>query len=180
LFALSGFVGVAEAQVGSIHFPDAGPRLDPRSRVGSLQVQPSFDLDGVLPGELLTGGGTRAIPQAVWRPDTVSSAGFDFDTQVVRSIPTVWSMRLDDLDSVSELNVRCDVTGADGQAGALTNAADPSSVIRVWVRPLTPRVLAGAAEDVLVEGGVLLDMDLRDVRTAGPHSGTLTVTVEHF
>jgi len=180
LVAFVGFLGVSEAQVGSLRFPDSGPRLDSRARVGVLQVEPSFDLDGVLPGELLARGGTAAIPEATWRPDLVPSAGFEFETQVVRSIPTVWSMRLDDLDSIAELDVRCDVTGADGQAGALTNTTDPASMIRVWVRPLAPRVVAGATADVIVEGGVVLDMDLRDVRTAGPHVGTLTVTVEHF
>lgn len=178
--ALSALAGVAPAQVGGLGPRDVELRLDPAPRVGVLRVEPSFDLDGVVPGELLAAGGARAIPAASWQPDLRAGAGFELDTHVVRSIPAVWSMRLPALDSLAELDVRCEIAGHDGQAGALTHPADSRSIIRVWVRSIAPQVVTGASGDVLVEGGVMLDMDLRDVRSAGPHTGTLTVTVEHF
>jgi hypothetical protein len=164
---------------GSLLEREFGARPDAREPSGVLDVERSVHLEGVMPAELLAAGAARAIAAGAYAPEVAASA-FELDAHVVRSVPAVWRMRLDDAQAVAELDVRCEIVAEGGQSNVLTNPDDPASVIHVWARPLAPQVLSGAVEGALVEGGVLLDLDLRGVRTAGPHTGTLTVTVERY
>jgi hypothetical protein len=159
---------------------DAAARdLGLRASFGVLQVETTLRLDAVRPGELFAGPRARAIAEPSWRPD-LGAGALRLDTHVVRTIPAVWRMRVEDPAEAAALSVRCEIATDSGRTGVLSHVQDPHSIIHVWVRPLaSPSVTAGAGE-ALIEGGVVLEMDVRDVRTAGLHSGTLTVTVEHY
>ena len=172
-------VGAAErGGRGSLLERELGSRPDAREPSGALEIERSVHLERVLPAELMATGGARAIAAGAYTP--VAASAFELDSHVVRSVPAVWRMHLDDPQAVAELDVRCEVVAQGGQPNVLTSPDDPASVIHVWARALAPQVLSAAGEGALVEGGVLLDLDLRSVRTAGPHTGTLTVTVERY
>jgi hypothetical protein len=179
LVLLCALVGPAGATERERRIRDTGRDLGLRSSFNALQVETSLRLDAVRPGELLAGPSARAIAEPSWRPD-LGAGAFRIDTHVVRTIPAVWRMRVEDPASAAALSVRCEIAAEGGTSGVLAHALDPRSIIHVWVRPLAaPSITAGAGE-ALIEGGVVLEMDVRDVRTAGLHSGTLTVTVEHY
>ena len=180
LLALAAGIEAAErGGRGDLLERELASRPDAREPAGALELERHVHLESVLPSELMAAGGARAIAAGAYAPQAPSSA-FELDSHVVRSLPAVWRMHLGDAQALGELDVRCEITADGGRPDVLTHADDPSSVIHVWARPLAPQLVPGAADGALVEGGVLLDLDLRGVRTAGPHTGTLTVTVERY
>jgi hypothetical protein len=48
------------------------------------------------------------------------------------------------------------------------------------VRPLPPTIVAVDDAGAVVEGGMVLYLELDSVRRAGSYSGMLTVTLDHF
>jgi hypothetical protein len=148
-------------------------------RFGVLQLSPVVEIDRVGPGELLEGGG-RAEPIGRWVPGGATPAMLDLDTRIVRRVPSLWRMRVATPEALQDVNVRYRLTAPDGTQGMLVNENDPTSIVRVRLESMPPVIGESGFEGLIVEGGVTLEMDFRDVRTAGSHSGVLTVTVEQF
>ena len=102
------------------------------------------------------------------------------ETEIVRSVGSVWRMRLPDEPSLHTLDVRYEVVGNDGRHHVLTAENDIESTIGVRVQPVPPAVVRSDLESTIIEGGLILYLDLAGVRTAGRYSGTITVTLDHF
>jgi hypothetical protein len=149
--------------------------------VGLLEISPQLEIGRIGPGELLGGGASQAVSMGRWS-DTgaTDSPAFQIETRLVRSVPAVWRMRVSDFDAVQSTNVRYALTAPDGRVNTLTGVEDPGSVIQALISPLPPLVVEGDLDSVTIEGGLLLNLDLRGVRTSGVHVGTLTVTIENF
>jgi hypothetical protein len=159
---------------------DILPEFRDFDSVGVLELAPRLEILRVRPGEILGGSTARAVEMGRWSRDGLSMASFEIDTHLVRTLPDVWRMRVADLDSIYATNVRYTLSALDGTANALTNLDNPTSVIHASITPLAPRPVDGTLDSVMLEGGLVLDLDLRDVRTAGVHAGTLTVTLENY
>lgn len=148
--------------------------------VGVLELAPRLEIGRAMPGEILGGGSAQAITMGSWSREGVSPAAFRLETRLVRTMPTVWRMRVRELDPTLTTNVRYTLTSPDGRENALTSVEDPSSVIQTLVSPLPPLVVDGDLDYVTIEGGLILNLDLQGVRTSGAHVGTLTVTLENY
>ena len=159
---------------------DLLPRFESGDTIGVLELAPRLEIGRVMPEEILAGGLGHAIAMGHWTDGGVSAAAFEIDTRLVRTLPVVWRMRVQDLELIQATNVRYQLAALDGTANALTSIDDPASVIHALVTPLAPRAVDGTLDYMTLEGGLVLDLDLRDVRTSGVHVGTLTVTLESY
>jgi hypothetical protein len=148
-------------------------------RFGVLEIARFVEVERVGPEEFVRGGG-RSRSTGSYRPGGFASVELELDMQVIRSVPAVWQMRLESVDALQEINVRVELGTPDGRTNVLTHDSDPGSIVYARVDALPPRVLEVDDGGVLIEGGVMLHLDLQKVRASGAHSGTLTVTVEHF
>lgn len=154
--------------------------IRPGQSVGVLELAPHLEIGRVAPGEILGGGSSQAIAMGSWTRDGATPAAFEIETRLVRTMPAVWRMRVREFDSTYATSVRYELTSPDGRVNALTSIEDPSSVIQALVSPLPPLVVDGDIDYLTIEGGLLLNLDLQDVRSSGAHVGTLTVTVENY
>jgi hypothetical protein len=89
-------------------------------------------------------------------------------------------MRVRDEHEAYELNVRYELTSPDGRTDRLGPADGSNSEVRTTVRPLPPTIVAVDDAGAVVEGGMVLYLELDSVRRAGSYSGMLTVTLDHF
>jgi len=149
-------------------------------RVGVIQIQPTFQLQRVQLVEILDGTRFQAVAAGSWSRGASPTATRQVEPHIVRTIPAVWRMRVRDEHEAYELNVRYELTSPDGRVDRLGPADGSNSEIRTTVRPLPPTVVAVDDAGVVVEGGMVLYLELDSVRRAGSYSGTLTVTLDHF
>jgi hypothetical protein len=156
--------------------PELG-RLDhPRA----ILVEPELRLERVRPDEILSGAVDQAISLGTW---TRGGAMPDLrigELRVVRTISSVWRMRVPDEEMVGALEVRFEMTAPDGRTDCLALTEGDDSEIRTILRSTPPVMVSRDAYGTIVEGGLTLYLDLDAVRTAGTYSGTLTVTIDHF
>jgi hypothetical protein len=154
-----------------------GERIDPR--FGVLEVARSIDVERVGASEVI-GSPSGARSSGHYRPGGFATVGLDLDTRVMRTIPAVWRLRVARVDDLQRMNVRCELQTLDGRRNLLSHESDPGSFVQARIDPTPPRILETGDETTLIEGGVTLQMDLRNVRASGSHTGILTVTVEYF
>ena len=123
---------------------------------------------------------SETVPHGRW---TGSASVFDAEaprTQIVRRLPSLWRMRLARGDQADRLDVQYEVTDQTGRRDCLAASAAPESEVRVELRPIPPLIVSENADGVLLEGGLVLYIDLSSIRSAGVYSGTLTVTLNQL
>jgi hypothetical protein len=148
-------------------------------RRGVLQLESRISLPRVTLAELLPAG-RNAISLGRWsgRGSTIDSAGVR--TRIVRRLPTVWRMRLAEGQELHRLDVQYEISSLDGRPDRLVSADGEESEVRVELRPIPPLVVPDAGAGPVVEGGLVLYVDLESVRSAGRYTGTLTVTLNQL
>ncbi len=134
----------------------------------------------MLPGELWHGGRHHAQSMGGWAPGVALASNTRVETQIVRSVPSVWRMRLRGEEALPTIDVRYNMRGLDGRQDLLTHRDGSDSAIHVRVLAIPPELATRDVDGTVIEGGLMLYLDLAEVRSAGTYSGTLTVTLEHF
>jgi hypothetical protein len=159
----------------------ASPRLEllGTPRPGVLQVGPRISLLPVGPAELVPDG-QRSVALGTWRGGFDSFEGAGAATSISRRVPTVWRMRLADAQDLGRVDVQYEVTDTKGRPGRLASAGATGSEVRVELRPIPPLVVSDDADGIVIEGGLVLHVDLESVRSAGRYEGTLTVTLNQL
>ena len=71
-------------------------------------------------------------------------------------------------------------TGINGRPFRLGCLDKNNSEIRVKIDELPPRIVDRGAHSTLIEGGMVMHLQLEQARSAGIYSGILTVVVNHF
>ena len=89
-------------------------------------------------------------------------------------------MRLAEGQELHRLDVQYEISSHDGRPDRLVSAENEESEVRVELRPIPPLVVPDAGAGPLVEGGLVLYVDLESVRSAGRYTGTLTVTLNQL
>ncbi len=146
------------------------------AQIVSFGVVASVDLPAVTAAEVLGGGGA-AVNLGTFTPGADVTGGVLLQTQLQRTVDTVWAAWIRDLKKVQKISVQYDVVGARGSTGRL-DADDPAAgAVAVQVTPLTPKVLWKVGRWRYVVGGAVFTVDLADARGAGRYAGNLFVTV---
>ena len=163
--------GTPSAQTPFMELSDQAP-------AGVMVIEPRLRLEPVSIRELVPA--SQAISAGRWNGH---ASGFtqSFNTpRLVRRVPTMWRMRLTDEQALQPFDVQYTIEGTDGTRGKLTSEDSTDSTIGVELRAIPPLTTRGADDSETAEGGVVLYLDLDDVRSAGRYRGTLTVTVHQF
>jgi len=146
---------------------------------GVLQVGPRISLPRVTVAEIL--GGKSQISAGKWTRNGPSPLGTArVPTRIVRRLPSVWRMRLEDAREIDRIEVDYELTALNGKTSCLSAVDGRESELRAEVRNLPPVVVERDADGVIIEGGLVLYMDLESLRSAGQYSATLTVTLSHL
>lgn len=147
-------------------------------------------------GTLVVGSGNRASSQSPF-------ASARLATTVVRRLPDLWQLHLAPDSRLQDLQVSYELVSSQGARDRLSHAQRPDLEVRTRVWPLAPRLLERGAEqsldsalpaqgpssgnrgnpargDTIVQGGVVLEMEVESVRAAGTYEGTLTVTLHQL
>jgi hypothetical protein len=103
-----------------------------------------------------------------------------FSATVVRTVQSLWRLRVPSSTSGDDLDVSYEVIGANGHRGCLNNEDRPSSEILVTVHPTAPLVTQRGKHWAFVEGSVVLNLDISSARNAGRYSGTIIVTIHQL
>lgn len=133
------------------------------------------DVEPIRAGDLLPAGG------ATISFDGARGAVAGLRTRVLRRLDGLWRFDVPaERTTDAALQVEYELRGADGRRDALSLPDADGAWIPVRLQPVGPRLLRSWNGRSWLEGGVILDLDLEDVRHAGTYRGTLFVTVSRL
>jgi hypothetical protein len=161
----------SEAQTPFMELSDQAP-------AGVMVIEPRIRLEPVSIRELLPTA--QAISAGHWSGSASSLTQSLAAPRLVRRVPSMWRIRLPESQAAQPFDVQYSIEGADGTPGRLTSESSVHSSIAVQLRPIPPLTTRGSDDSETAEGGVVLYLDLEDVRSAGRYRGTMTVTVHQF
>jgi hypothetical protein len=101
-------------------------------------------------------------------------------TSFQRELPHLWELHVPLTKTAPSVQVVYELIGDDGRRDLLTHRRDGDSQIFVEVEPLPQRVLAGPPGEMVLEGGVVLHLDVQKARFSGEYGGTLVISVNRF
>ncbi len=147
---------------------------------GDLAVERQAALAPVHAAELAFGGGpfqARPLQGRFGRSRLPSQVGPVW-TRVVREIPALWRLRVPKDVDPGDIRVSYELVSEAGQRAALSH----DRAARGWIelvraRALRPVVIQDDGDEVLLEGSVLLELDVAHARFSGDYHGLLTVRV---
>lgn len=152
--------------------------LSERPAAGVMVIEPRIRLEPVSVRELLPA--SQAIVAGQWSGQSSNLTASLGLPPLVRRVPTMWRMRLSENQATQPFDVQYSIEGLDGTPGRLTSESSVDSSIGVQLRPIPALTTREADDAESAQGGVVLYLDLEDVRSAGRYRGTLTVTVHQF
>ncbi len=156
-----------------------------RGEPGEMWVEPQVSLTAIRHPELSGGLKTTTSTSrpAVTLGDgrlVVEPTGLLFSLpsrQVVRELTALWRMELPPGVDPRDLEVSYELVARSGQRGRLSQAGALDSEIGIYLRAMPPTESEDLSGEAMVEGGVVLELDLTAARFAGDYAGTLEVTV---
>jgi hypothetical protein len=170
----------------------AGPRGRLASFKGGKQTAGrgnAFGIFSIKPRVLLEPV-TAAEITGMDKGQAVSCGGFQFGndgihslnlrSMVSRKVSELWRLRMPVDARLYALDVSYELVGANGRSSRLCNLDKSESEIKVQIDDIPPRVVGREANSMLIEGGMVMHLQLEGARAAGKYSGTLTVVVNHF
>ncbi len=157
-----------------------------RGEPGQIVVEPRITLEAIRHPELVGGlttttSTTRPAVVIGDRGLLVEPAGLLFSLpsrRIVREVPAVWRMELPAGVDPRDLVVSYELVASSGRRDRLSQPGEPDSELGIRLRSTGPIEVESAGDEVVVEGGVVLELDLTAARFAGDHSGTLVVRVD--
>lgn len=96
---------------------------------------------------------------------------------VTRQLHQVWRMQLPRGRALSSTGVSARIESMAGP-GALASDEKSGASLPVRVIPRQPRTVSSDTHSQVLEGDVLLEFDLRNLRVGGTYSGRLVITAE--
>ena len=139
-----------------------------------LLVRPTLVLPPISQSEFLL---SPTVQQFSTREQILSAAP-QINSQLIRSIPSLWEMRMPTDRLPQSVSVSYDLTAANGHSNALSNPDYPNSEIKVTLQSLPPIRVSRENNFDIIEGGVEFKLNLERAEVAGEHQGTLRVTVQ--
>ncbi len=154
-------------------------------RLEPIQSRELFeDQAEVSEGTLVVGSGSRSSSQSPFTSARLA-------TSVVRRLPDLWQLHLAPDARLRDLQVSYELVSSQGQQDRLSHSQRPDLEVHTRVWPLAPTILQRDAErrldsdmptqaGTIVQGGVVLEMEVESVQAAGTYQGTLTVTLHQL
>ena len=152
-----------------------------------INIAPTLQLATITATELLVAGGgaihdlgpASAVLDAAFSGTFDPSGSVPSLGSVARTIDPVWWSWMSQ-GQFGQIDVQYDFVGSNGNTDELGSVDDPTSFIGLTLDPIPPQIVDSDKGLRLVHGGLNLTLDLDNVRAAGQHTGTLTVTVNNL
>ena len=96
---------------------------------------------------------------------------------VTRRLRQAWRMQMPLGRAMAATGISARVESMAG-SGALSSDEKAGASLPVRILPSAPRIVGSDARSQILEGDVLLEFDLRDLRAGGSYSGRLVITAE--
>ncbi len=182
-------LGTALALLWLVASPVAARPLDGqfglRGEPGEMWVEPQVSLTSIRHPELSGGLKTTTSTSrpAVTLGDgrlVVEPTGLLFSLpsrHVVRELTALWRMELPPGTDPRDLEISYELVARSGRRGRLSQTGAPDSEIGIYLRATPPTQSEDLSGEAMVEGGVVLELDLTAARFAGDYAGTLEVRV---
>ncbi|MEG3972061.1 MULTISPECIES: hypothetical protein [unclassified Microcoleus] len=139
-----------------------------------LLVRPTLVLPPISPSEFLL---SPTVQQFSTREQILSAAP-QINSQLIRSLPSLWQMRVPANRPLQSVSVSYDLIAGNGRSNSLSNPEHPNSEIKVTLQPLPPIRVSRENNFDIIEGGVEFRLNLERAEVAGAYQGTLRVTVQ--
>jgi hypothetical protein len=147
---------------------------------GIFSLKPRVLLEPVTAMELTGCNNRQALPGGDFRIGAAAFHSMDLRSTVMRSVPELWRLRIPQDARLYALDVSYELVGANGRSSRLCSLNKSGSEIKVIIDEIPPRVVGRDAHSTVIEGGMVMHLQLELARSAGTYSGTLTVVVNHF
>lgn len=174
-------IAVAAGPRGSLaSFNRARPPFGQGNSCGIFTIKPRLLLEPVTAMELTGCDKQQALSRGGFRFGSGGFHSLNLRSMVTRSVPGLWRLRMPPDIRLYALDVSYELVGANGRSSRLCNLEKSESEIKVIIDEIPPRVVGREAHSTVIEGGMVMHLQLGAVRSAGTYSGTLTVVVNHF
>ncbi|MEG3936369.1 hypothetical protein QT990_34840 [Microcoleus sp. T3_B1] len=138
-----------------------------------LLVSPKLVLPAISSSEFLL---SPALQRVSTREQMLRIAP-QINTQLIRSLPSLWQMRVPANRPLQSVSVSYDLIAANGRSNSLSNPEHPNSEIKVSLQPLPPIRVSRENNFDMIEGGAEFRLNLERAEVGGEYQGTLRVTV---
>lgn len=180
LLAMAPATALAGPRGSLASFDQARKGMQRGASCGIFSIKPRVLLDPVTARELTGCDRNQALAARDFRLGGGAFNAIDLRRTVLRSVADLWRLRLPPEARLFALDVTYELVGADGRASRLSSLGKDKSEIEVVIDEIPPRVIGRDAASVVIEGGMIMRLQLEGARSAGTYSGTLTVVVNHF
>ena len=140
---------------------------------GRLVIKSNIDLPEIVSSELLLGSQAQAVRE-------IPPTNLGFTSRVKRPVPSIWGIYVLPGVNPESLIVTYEMNAENGTPGRLNLVGDLDSEIRVQIVPIRPVVVERLRDVILIEGGVVMDLDVTEAQKAGKYSGVLTVSIHQL
>ncbi len=154
-----------------------------------LVLEPLVVLDPVVAAEL-TGSSESLAIRSAGSASAVAVTGTELVVdpgglrtpplrhRILRELPVLWRMTLPAGVELRDLLVSYELVSGSGRRGFLSYPGVPGSQVQTLVRSTFPQEVERDDDQIVIEGGVILELDMTTARLAGNYAGVLTVTVQ--
>lgn len=181
LLVLCGSLAAVAGPRGSlVHFTREGRPQGHGVLGGLFTIKQRVNLEPVTAMEITGGKSRMSVSGGDFGHGRTGHDSLSLRRTVSRKVPDLWRLRLPVETRLYALDVSYELVGANGLPSRLCNLGKRDSEIKVHIDEIPPRVISREAHSTLIEGGMVMHLQLDTARAAGTYSGTLTVVVNHF
>ncbi|MEG4917906.1 hypothetical protein [Microcoleus sp. B7-D4] len=167
---LAAMVAAGYFQANALAMPPSSRQDEPYR----LLVEQKLVLPAISQSEFLL---SPTVQQFSTREQMLRAAP-QINTQLIRSLPSLWQMRVPANRPLQSVSVSYDLIAANGRSNSLSNPEHPNSEIKVALQALPPIRVSRENNFDIIEGGVELRLNLERAEVAGAYQGTLRITVQ--
>jgi hypothetical protein len=139
-----------------------------------LDLEPNTELEHITTAELM--GSNAAARYAIAVNDPF---GFQqgVTTKLSRRLPNLWKIAIPNDFDLPSLQVDYTLLSATGKWDSLSGVEDSLSEIQVQLFPTPPEVIQTTRDFKVVQGGVIIQLEVSEVYLSGNYQGTLNVSI---
>jgi hypothetical protein len=177
-FLFLALVTAAASRAGVAADAFSGRSRPARASVTELTVEPRARLANVTPHEVLSGPSTQAV--AVPRGGGLLDLAV-VPATVVRHLPALWELRLPVDYPLEQLRITFEVFSGRGVRDELDRSGgEGGGMSVVELRPTPPEVVRREGNEIVVQGGAVLELDVAEVQRAGRYGGSVRIVVDAY
>ena len=139
-----------------------------------MDLETHTELERISTSELMGNGNFARYAISVRDPLDFQTG---FTTKLTRRLPNLWKMTLPSDFDMRSLQVEYALVSATGKWDTLSAVEDTRSEIKAQLFPTPPQVTQSTREFKVIEGGLILSLEVSEAYLSGSYQGTLNVSI---